>query len=614
MGNWPLHEFDRPKQLMATFLMCRHYILIPQRDGFRSLGKRGNRKVCSTIKTEGRTRTLANSLEQVFFLGMVVLLAFLIWRCRFGFADIDECFYLTVPYRICQGDKIMLHEWHGTQLSLLLLVPFMKAFLMLSNGTNGIMFAFRIIYTIVWWIASVFFYFRLRRFSIYGAILASLCFLLFAPYGIIALSYNSMGLLLFLTAGILMAFCRGKLRLVLVGFLFAGAVLCCPYLAFPWVCFCLASLIDRLFLHSIPKGYWLYTTIGIGIAFLAFCLLLLFNAPAQEYMETLPLILDDPEHPMIPLLEKVQLIIYYARQLNPYWFGFVLFSLAVILQTKLSKTFCLGFSVTCGAIIALLLSYRGIYHLSNFSMFPLSLLGLFCAACSKDSEIRKLFFSIWLPGLAFSFCSGFSSNQAYFAFSSASTVMTVASILMAVRFLAVQIEDGTNKSKRVLIMILVFSITVTVQISCEFIDRYRNVFWDEAGEIANQTIRAEEGPEKGIWMNSDAYEFYMITQNDLRGIIEDSSIKNVLFLSKNTWLYLSAEKDNASYSAWLSGVNDHTMYRLKQYYQMFPEKIPEVVFFDRDYANFIPLFETLGYHRSEEPTSKYAFILRKEIT
>ncbi len=340
-----------------------------------------------------------------------------------------------------------------------------------------------------------------------------------------------------------------------------------------------------------------------------FCMLMLINAPLQEYLKVLPLIFDDPEHPLTPFWEKVIYIIYHARQVNSYWLVLIVFSIAVTLQTRLCKTISLGFSLTCGVVIALLLSYRVGYHLINFSMFPISLLGLFCAVCSKDTEIRKVFFSIWLPGLLFSFCCGVSPSTAYRAFSSASTVMTVASVLMAVRFLAVQKEDGKAGKRQLLIMMLIFAITAGVQISLEFIDRYNDIY--DGDRIQNQQIRAEEGPEKGIWMNPDVYEFYATTQDDIKSVNDDSSVEKILFLSKNTFLYLNTEKENASYSAWLSGVNDHTLYRLEQYYQMFPEKTPEIVFFDRDYVSYIPHFEALGYQKSNRETSEYAYIMKK---
>ena len=548
--------------------------------------------------------------ELIFTFILIALLVFLLWRSHFGFAQKDECFYLTIPYRICQGDKLLIHEWHETQLSGLLLVPFMKAFLFLSDGsTEGIVIVFRILFTIIWWLAAVFFFCLMRRFSLYGAMLASCCFLLYVPLGIIALSYYSMGLLLFLASCSLIAFSHGKLRLFVAGFLFAGAVLCNPYLVFLWLSFCLVVIFDRLFFHKIPQGYWFYTTIGIGVAFSLFTLLMLINAPVQEYVKTLPLIFDDPEHPLTPFYDKAMYLIYHARQVNPYWLGLVMISFAVILQTKLCKTFWLGFSITCGIVIALLLSYRLGYHLINFTMFPLSLLGLFCAVCSNDSKIRELFFTLWLTGLLFSICYGISSATAYRAFSGASTVMTVASALMAVRFLTVQNEDGNTGKRQVLIMTFVFAITAVIQISCELIDRYNDVY--DGDQISHQTVQAEKGPEKGIWMNPDIYEFYDTTQSDLKSIREDSSVEKALFLSKNTFLYLNAEKENASYSAWLSGVTDHTISRLEKYYQLFPDKMPDVVFIDRDYICYIPSFVELGYQRTDDKTSEYAYILKR---
>ena len=150
----------------------------------------------------------------------------------------------------------MIHAWHETQLSGLLLVPFMKALLFMLDGTEEIILAFRILYTVIWWLASVFLFCHLKHLSIWGALLASICFFFFSPLGIIALSFYSMGLLLFLLTCILITFSHGRGRLFLAGFLLAGAVLCNPYLVFLWLAFSLVAFIDRLSFHKIPKGYW----------------------------------------------------------------------------------------------------------------------------------------------------------------------------------------------------------------------------------------------------------------------------------------------------------------------------------------------------------------------
>ena len=89
----------------------------------------------------------------------VCTMAFLLWKCRFGFGNIDESFYLTIPYRLCQGDGLLLHEWHLSQLSGFLLLPAMKAYLAVFGSTTGIILSFRILFTVAWGMAALFFTF-----------------------------------------------------------------------------------------------------------------------------------------------------------------------------------------------------------------------------------------------------------------------------------------------------------------------------------------------------------------------------------------------------------------------------------------------------------------------
>ena len=55
------------------------------------------------------------------------------------------------------------------------------------------------------------------------------------------------------------------------------------------------------------------------------------------------------------------------------------------------------------------------------------------------------------------------------------------------------------------------------------------------------------------------------------------------------------------------------MLRLEKYYQLFPGKTPDVVFFDRDYIEYIPAFEAHGYQLTDEETSEYAYIMRRKV-
>ena len=55
---------------------------------------------------------------------MICGLAFALWKSLYGFGGNDEAFYLTIPNRFLMGDAPIKDEWHLSQLSGFLLMPF----------------------------------------------------------------------------------------------------------------------------------------------------------------------------------------------------------------------------------------------------------------------------------------------------------------------------------------------------------------------------------------------------------------------------------------------------------------------------------------------------------
>ena len=122
--------------------------------------------------------------DLLFLCFLTVLGLGLLWRCRFGFASNDEAFYLTIPYRLLQGDALLTEEWHLSQLSGLLLMPAVWFFTTLTGGTEGILLFMRCLCVITQTAAAAFLYHRLKSYSRLGAAAAALCFALFIPLGI----------------------------------------------------------------------------------------------------------------------------------------------------------------------------------------------------------------------------------------------------------------------------------------------------------------------------------------------------------------------------------------------------------------------------------------------
>ena len=192
-----------------------------------------------------KTRTREN--DAVFFMLLGLTAVFFCWRCRYGFAEADEAFYPTIAYRLTQGDRLLVDEWHMSQLSSVLLYLPVLLFTRLTGGTAGIYLALRYLYVAVQCLVAATVYLRLRRYHSLGAAAGALALAVYAPYGINALSYNSLGILLMAMTGALLVPAEEESRAayILAGLSFAGSVLCCPYLIAVYLLYALFVFIPR---------------------------------------------------------------------------------------------------------------------------------------------------------------------------------------------------------------------------------------------------------------------------------------------------------------------------------------------------------------------------------
>ncbi|MBR4473369.1 MAG: hypothetical protein IKS55_06985 [Oscillospiraceae bacterium] len=542
-------------------------------------------------------------------------MVFLFWRCRFGFAYEDETFYLTIPYRFCLGDKPLLHEWHLSQLAGIILYPFVKLYLVFFHSTDGIVLFFRYFYTIVWGAGGLFLWNRLRCFSHVGAMAAAYCFVVYAPWSIMALSYQSMSFLFLLSSCMILITSDRPLAFIAAGILYSGSVLCNPYLAVLYPLFTVVMLVMFLLGRKAYKQIWLSLTIGILIVLIPFILFLLFSGKSSDYIRVLPMLMEDPEHPVgshnifAAFINRLKGTIYFAQNVNSFWKASVCAAAIITIAALVFHLNELGFLLVCADSIFLMMTYYFGYHTMNFFMFPACYVGAYCFLCSRDKDISTLFWGIWIPGILYALCHMFASNQYYVAFSHASGVAMLASIVIAARYVSNYYSVSKHRGYKIAVS-CAFCALILCQFYCELSSRYHLVYWDK--DISFQTIPAEEGPEKGILMSQDAYEYYDITIKDIRTFCDRDDVQKVLFMTKLPWLYLVAQKEYSTFSAWEEPVNIHTVERLRQYYSLYPEKIPDAVFFDRDYADLMPEFEKDGYtYDDDAEVSQYAYIMRK---
>lgn len=531
--------------------------------------------------------------DVVFGVLFVQVFVFLLWKIQFGFANIDESFYLTIPLRLLQGDALFAHEWHLSQMSSVLLLPFAAGFMAIRGNTDGILLTFRILYVLVHSASALVLYRQLKKWNWIGASVGALCFLIYAPFGISAMSYNSLGIDTLVIACVLYASCEEKNipAQAASGFLLGCAVLCCPYLVVVYLYFSIAECYRFFFRKEKTYRYrWLAVTGGAGAAAIIFLTLVFSRVSVQKLILSLTPIFNDPEHGAFDLRWNVQtyflaVLLSTGRVSKTIYFGFLLIFAAGLLDRKQVFAKPLFFAALLLTALLLISYYKTLSYL-NFLMFPLNAFACCCMPLVKDSKAKKLFRYVWVPGMLYSFCIHCTSNQGWYVITSASAAAFVSSVSI-IALTAEQLCRSAN-GKTIWKSLICFGLACLfgLQLVTELRIRYAALFWDRP--MQEQTERIEAGPEKGILVTPSRAADYYTLCDTIQNLEEYQKADSVLFLSNRTWLYLIEPKEMSAYSAWLSGVNNASIERLAVYYQLNPDKLPDCIFLSDSYAELLP--------------------------
>lgn len=542
--------------------------------------------------------------EPTFYLIFCAVFAFLLWKCRYGMACFDEPFYLAVPYRLYLGDALFVHEWHLSQMTSVLLYPFVSVFLSVTGSADGIVLAFRYLFTVVQAAAGLFFYHRLRPIHRLGAAVAALGFMIHAPFGVMALSYNSLGILnlsmavvIFFTAKTYKPF-----QYVLAGLFLAGAVLCCPYLLLVYLYLTVVSgflWLRRKETECLKS--WLWVTLGAAMAAIGFAAFTLSRVPLSRILAAFPEMFHDPEHEGRSFLTVVVTYFYYLARgtgivsLLVGAAGVVAFWFARRDRAHAPRYFAIGAALT----VAFAVPFATYRSYPNYLMYPMTVFSLYCLGLTEDGRCREIFWKIVVPGLIYTFCIHWSSNQHFMVMTAAMTVCFLGSTLIvaltAQKLLQAYPPETVGKTN---LVAAALSILMVFQICAEVAVRYKTVFWE--APMSQLTYRVEEGPERGLLVSTEPGTYYdrysAIIESDARY----QQAESVLFMTMDTWMYLLEPKQISAYSAWLSGVNDSTAERLNAYYRLNPEKLPDFVFvFQDNLAYAEAVFASRGYESEQ---------------
>lgn len=557
------------------------------------------KKLVEFIKTQ-RQRADKYKWQDYIFIALIaggIIFAF--WKCVFGFGGNDEAFYLTVPQRFNMGDTLIKDEWHLSQLSGFLLMPFVWLFTTITGSTEGIILAARVLYIIFHATVSIVIYSRIRKYG-YVSVFESVLYFIYTPYDIMAMSYNTMGLDFVTLAGVIMgtASYKKKLPLIVSGVAFAAAVLCCPYLAVAYILYGICVLIHTFIRNKETKFIlkselfagktFLFFSIGIFALAAVFLVFALTRVSIKEIFNYLPYLMTDPEHPQIALGTRFGMYFKSIYNCHSHFkialFSYLVMIVVMIIDRKRKSHRSIYLIVTTAIVIFcyVLLLPQLTYSTYNAIMFPLIFIGI-TSYILCENKSKPLFASLFVPGIIYSFAICFSSNQYFYVISMVITASNIASYVFLAQLLREMKTTQDNIEYAVWVKrgsFLFVAFMIFLQGAFQITVKAEHCFW-ESGNTSNLTAQIKNGPAKGIYTNVNNCNTYEQIYSDLQ-YYKNKQEDKILFLTSKTWCYLAVDFPYGTLSAWISGEKPSSVERLKTYYRVNYEEIPKYIYIPKD--------------------------------
>lgn len=582
------------------------------------------KKLVEFIKTQRQRNDKYRWQDYIFIALIAGGIIFAFWKCVFGFGGNDEAFYLTVPQRFNMGDALIKDEWHLSQLSGFLLMPFVWLFTTITGSTEGIILAARVLYIIFHATVSIVIYTRIRKYG-YVSVFASVLYFIYTPYDIMAMSYNTMGLDFVTLAGVIMgtASYKKKLPLIISGVAFAAAVLCCPYLAVAYILYGICVLIHTFIKNKETKFIlkselfagktFLFFSIGIFALASVFLVFVLTRVSIKEIFNYLPYLMTDPEHPQIALGTRFGMYFKSIYNCHSHFyialFSYLVMIVVMIIDRKRKSHRSIYLIVTTAIVIFcyVLLLPQLTYSTYNAIMFPLIFIGI-TSYILCENKPKPLFASLFVLGIIYSFAICFSSNQYFYVISMVITASNIASYVFLAQLLREMKTTQDNIEYAVWVKrgsFLFVAFMIFLQGAFQITVKAEHCFW-ESGNTSNLTAQIKNGPAKGIYTNVNNCNTYEQIYSDLQ-YYKNKQEDKILFLTSRTWCYLAVDFPYGTLSAWISGEKPSSVERLKTYYRVNYEEIPKYIYIPKesewDFTNLYNDAQLSGYSVEENDIS-----------
>lgn len=563
---------------------------------------------------------LKNKVNYIYKLSIICIFLssfmFLIWRAKYGFCFNDEAFLVSLAQRLYNGDSLIVDEWHGVQNFGTIILPFYSVFRIFNQSNEGVLLIFRYTYCILWFTVCITVYYILKEHA--GAIFVFLYLILFSPHDYMTLSYNTFGIMsLLLICCIMYYIPKRKANLFLISvfsLLWIVLVLCTPYMALLYI-----STIAAIFiLHNVKKNESEFSknmfhiarssVVIIFIIALIYLYVFLFSrTELDKILLSIPHILSDPEHADISIYNSLAKIINSIDVRTKIFAVFALTICISVLVFPKIKQFrgylwiicCLLFIFSQYPFIKNNLAPTFNYHMAN-----INILGLVSFFLSTDKN-KKLFYTFWINGFIYAVLISITSNTGFMATSLALSVSGVYSIVSTVSLSKELFCQFFGHKVLKIILSFIVAFVLFTQIYSEFHIKTSRAFYDNP--LPELTTEISCGAAKGLYTSETRADYYENLYNNIEWLLcqTDTEKKSFLSCTSAPYIYLDANLDFSTFSAWSFGYGNALNDRVLDYQSVNPNKIPDLIFCAEE-SDILPITQS-GYSMLEYNGS-YLFI------
>ena len=524
----------------------------------------------------------------VLFVVCILLSLIGIWKSVYVSADIDESYAFTMAARIAGGERMFIDLWEPHQMSAFLYAPLVWIYKSIAGNLDGALVFMRFTGVLVQVLLSVWCYCVLRRYQPFLAGICAILYLNFTPKHIQSPEFTS--IYYWMTMALILCVLsymqqKKKRYLILAGLFMSMAVLCYPTAL---LLFLYLQVLFFVYAKENRKESFLFalTCFLAGVCFLLY--ICIRGGGITPVLQNIPNVLSDASHKQSLLAMGKDHLLHLVQML------YVLAGFIVLCQVgrpvlDQKKTHA---SVFMGILLLLqtvwmVIQFHTIRNVNFMIVYPvicqLFVIGWYAyAAFDKTEKDRQLFYGGVLLSAAALLAVLTTSNLS----AEYSVSFLLPGVLAGLLLIGRVIGTGGNRQKAYLAYAVLLAVLL-VQLFAARILLVRSTS-TQRKTIFDTYEKTEKGVLSGIYLGEFDYTQYEAKYDALQKYVGKED--RLLYIGCDMFLYSTLEKGQIATGNTIStpAFSDQLM----TYYGLYPDKMPTVLFVDREYgADFSVLLE-----------------------